>query len=161
MVKVKCPVCEGTGRVPWNFGGGGCWHIVQNPPNIAWQTNGIGTMTTSQSFTTTNCCYDDKICPACHGTGMQESGCCGCCKKCKRRACFDIPCPNPYVPFTNPYPTITPYQNPCPSTTSYAPFYQTQPGSVTDNMNYTQYTISCSTTPSSSSVRRQRSDRDL
>ena len=152
MVKVKCPVCGGTGRVPWNFGGG-CWHIVQNPPNIVWQMNGIGAQTTSQSFTTTNYCCHDKVCPACHGTGMQESGCCGCCNKCRKRACMPNPCPVPYIPFIDP----------CPTTTPYDPFYQTGTGSTTNTPN-TTYTISCTTnvTPtSSSSANRKRRDQEL
>lgn len=52
-MKVKCKVCEGTGMVPGNFGGG------------------------TDSF------HCKKKCPACDGSGMQTCDCgCDCKRRC-------------------------------------------------------------------------------
>jgi hypothetical protein len=62
-VKIKCPVCDGKGKVPGDFGGAGC-----------------------PAYTTITC-------PACSGTGMQEisSDCYKKWKQCRDRYVPYIP----------------------------------------------------------------------
>lgn len=175
MVKVKCPVCGGTGRVPNNFGGG-CqpnpypWY-QPNPypwyqqPSPVWctQTNNItvnaasanGVQFWSPSSTTTHYYPCDKTCPACHGSGMQEVDCDCCCNRCsrQRRKCFrrapDVPCPNPYVPFQGTVSVPTPIT----TTTPYVPFATstTTCSQPCGSIGYTITISSSSASPQSSS----------
>jgi len=49
-MRVRCPICRGTGGVEPNFGTG-----------MVWGNNYYGSLSSC------------KICPGCGGTGMQES----------------------------------------------------------------------------------------
>ena len=123
MVKIRCPVCNGTGRVSTNFG---------NPCPVwygnTWTTNVTNQQTRTTNCQTTNCQTNwyipspsitflnypcEKTCPACGGTGLQECDhdchCCHhhphhdhCChEKRKYRVIEKPPCPNPYIPYTS------------------------------------------------------------
>lgn len=92
MVKIRCPVCGGSGGVSREFGVGGVSQMWYPYYNI--------TPVPSGSYTYSG----TKQCPACLGTGMQECDC-------ARLDRFDKQ--NPYIPATvdpNPYvPSVASY----------------------------------------------------
>jgi hypothetical protein len=127
MVKIRCPVCNGTGRVSSSFGNpypypyvypvwyGNTW-TTNSQSQTANSAGGCQTNWHVPSTTTTYINYPcEKTCPACGGTGLQECDhnchcCCHhphhdhCCEKRKypyRRVIEKPPCPNPYIPYTS------------------------------------------------------------
>ena len=162
MVKIICPVCGGTGRVPTNFGTPvtiNPW-FPQNPyPNSPWYCSNTTTQTNSYSYFPPSY-HHDKTCPACGGSGMQDCKCdCDRCVPRYRRYCrcgykraHDNPCSNPYIPFVS----QTGGSVSTPNSSSTAIPYVTDESTSAAMNGYppattVYYTITCSTTPSSKS----------